>query len=86
MSFDERIISSALKPGCRFIPKKKIEEKKKDLAHPLIVSARPLKSGELECDEELSLEDSFVSRDHHYCTNEEEKQIHMIKTVFGNKP
>lgn len=83
--FQQRIISSAIRACSSDVNKHtRNREEIKEPLHLTVLSNRPLRSGDLACEEELSLEESIISRNLAY--HEEEQNAEMIKAVFCNKP
>jgi hypothetical protein len=58
----------------------KKNEEEKNYCNQMILTSRPVRSGELACDEELLLEDSCISN----VPNEREDNVRMIRALFKN--
>lgn len=80
--FQRKIISTGIQMRCKDSASSGLREneEQKDYGNQMILASRPLRSGELVCDEELQLEDSYISN----IPNERENTIRAIRALFSN--
>lgn len=80
--FQRKIISAGIHMRCKDSTSSGLREieEQKDYGSQMILASRPLRSGELVCDEELQLEDSYISN----IPNERDNAIKTIRALFSN--